>query len=540
MEAARMAGHMARPQRMQAATPMPHPNSGSVGWVLTLGNMKPTAPAVKTAANVINHLLTGTRLEFMPKPTTNGGCLSSIYWGINPWDLRRCQIRCWPAETRHTLRLQLSCAGNFMIRELLLLLALAATTTPRPALAVGSPGLPTARAESVGVSSERLARLGAGMKSLVDEGRLAGVVTMVARHGKVIEFEAIGKRNVAADLPMEKDSIFRIYSMSKPVTGVAMMMLFEEGKWQLNDPVAKYIPEFGNLKVYATDASGNMVLKDQMHPVTMRELLSHTGGFTYGYFSNTPVDKLQRDADVLNVNNSLDEMIKRVAKLPLNTQPGSEWHYSISTDIQGYIVQKLSGMPFEDFLERRIFKPLKMADTGFYVPAEKLKRLAEFYEYDKDGRQQVVRSAINHDFGAKPAFSSGGGGLVSTAADYMRFCQMLLNGGKLDGVRLISPRTVELMRTNVLSPSMTTLSPGAGFGLDFAVYTDVAAAGGYYGKGTFYWGGAAGTWFWIDPSDDLIVIGMIQQIAGTGAAAVDGVPDVRGLSHAFVYQAIVD
>jgi CubicO group peptidase (beta-lactamase class C family) len=339
---------------------------------------------------------------------------------------------------------------------------------------------------------------------------------------------------------MEKDSIFRIYSMSKPVTGVAMMMLFEEGKWQLNDPVAKYIPEFGNLKVYATDASGNMVLKDQMHPVTMRELLSHTGGFTYGYFSNTPVDKLQRDADVLNVNNSLDEMIKRVAKLPLNTQPGSEWHYSISTDIQGYIVQKLSGMPFEDFLERRIFKPLKMADTGFYVPAEKLKRLAEFYEYDKDGRQQVVRSAINHDFGAKPAFSSGGGGLVSTAADYMRFCQMLLNGGKLDGVRLISPRTVELMRTNVLSPSMTTLSPGAGFGLDFAVYTDVAAAGGYYGKGTFYWGGAAGTWFWIDPSDDLIVIGMIQQIAGTGAAAVDGVPDVRGLSHAFVYQAIVD
>jgi CubicO group peptidase (beta-lactamase class C family) len=426
------------------------------------------------------------------------------------------------------------------MRELLVLLVLAATATPRPAVAAGPPALPTASAESVGVSTERLARFGAGMKSLVDQNRLSGVVTMVARHGKVIEFEAMGKRDIAADLPMEKDSIFRIYSMSKPITGVAMMMLFEEGKWQLNDPVAKYIPEFGDLKVYGTDASGNMVLKDQTHPVTMRELLSHTGGFTYGYFSNTPVDKLQRDADLLNVDNTLDEMIRRVAQLPLNTQPGSEWHYSISTDIQGYIVQKLSGMPFEEFLERRIFKPLKMVDTGFYVPPEKLKRLAEFYEYDKDGRLQVVRGAINHNFGAKPALSSGGGGLVSTAADYMRFCQMLLNGGKLDGVRLISPRTVELMRTNILSPSMTTLSPGAGFGLDFAVYTDVPAAGGYYGKGTFYWGGAAGTWFWIDPTDDLIVVGMIQQIAGTGAAAVAGVPDVRGLSHAFVYQAVVD
>ena len=425
------------------------------------------------------------------------------------------------------------------MRALLHVLILSAGYIVQPASAAGSP-LPTAKPDSVGISGERLALLPQGMKSLVDQGRLAGVVTMVARHGKVIEFEAAGKRDIAADLPMQRDSIFRIYSMSKPITGVAMMMLFEEGKWQLNDPVAKYIPEFGNLKVYATDAGGNVVLKDPTHPVTMRELLSHTGGFTYGYFSNTPVDKLQREADILNVDNTLDEMIKRVAQLPLNAQPGSEWHYSISTDIQGYIVQKLSGMPFEDFLQRRIFKPLNMIDTGFYVPAEKLNRLAELYEYDKDGRLQVARGPINHNFAAKPALSSGGGGLVSTASDYMRFCQMLLNGGKLNGVRLLSPRTVELMRTNVLSPAMTTLSPGAGFGLDFAVYTDVVAAGGYYGKGTFYWGGAAGTWFWIDPTDDLIFIGMIQQIAGTAAGAVAGVPDVRGLSHALVYQAIVD
>jgi len=418
-------------------------------------------------------------------------------------------------------------------------LALIAVTL-QTALAAGPQALPAAKAENVGMSTERLTRLSEGMKSLVDQGRLAGVVTMVARRGKVIELEAIGKRDIAANLPMQKDSIFRIYSMTKPITGVAMMMLFEEGKWQLNDPVAKYIPEFADLKVYGTDANGNVVMKDQVHPVTMRELMSHTGGFTYGFISNTPVDKLQREADILNVNNTLEEMIKRVAKLPLNAQPGSEWHYSISVDIQGYIVQKLSGMPFEEFLEKRIFKPLSMVDTGFYVPADKLKRLAEFYSYGKDGRLEVVRGGLNHDFSAKPALSSGGGGLVSTAADYMRFCQMLLNGGKLDGVRLLSPRSVELMRTNVLPPAMPTLSPGSGFGLDFAVYSDVVAAGGYYGKGTYYWGGAAGTWFWIDPTDELIVIGMIQQVAGTGAAAVAGVPDVRGLSHAYVYQAIAD
>jgi CubicO group peptidase (beta-lactamase class C family) len=341
---------------------------------------------------------------------------------------------------------------------------------------------------------------------------------------------------------MQKDSIFRIYSMSKPITGVAMMMLFEEGKWQLNDPVAKYIPEFANLKVYATDEHNNVTLKDQIHPVTMRELMSHSGGFTYGLFSNTPVDKLQREADVLNVGNTLDEFIKRVAKLPLNSQPGTEWHYSISVDIQGYLVQKLSGMPFDEFLEKRIFKPLGMIDTGFYVPKEKLSRLAEYYTYDQDGRLQVIKATegLNHDFSAKPALLSGGGGLVSTAVDYMRFCQMLLNGGQLNGVRLLSPRTVELMRTNVLAPGLPILSPGAGFGLDFAVYTDPVAAGGYYGKGTFFWGGAAGTWFWIDPASDLIVVGMIQQMAGTGAAAGTGVPDVRGLSHTFVYGAIVD
>jgi CubicO group peptidase (beta-lactamase class C family) len=422
----------------------------------------------------------------------------------------------------------------------LLAIASLAALTVSPAMAAVH-DLPTASAESEGMSAERLARLSAGMKELVDGGRLAGVVTMVSRHGKVVEFDAAGKRDIAANAPMQKDSIFRIYSMSKPITGVAMMILFEEGKWQLNDPVAKYIPEFAKLKVYSTEPNGNVALKDQNHPVTMRELMSHSGGFTYGFFSQTPVDKMQIEADLLNPNNTLDEFIKRVAKLPLNSQPGTEWHYSISVDIQGYIVQKLSGMPFEEFLEKKIFKPLGMSDTGFYVPKEKLNRFAEFYTYDNDGKLHAVgvREGLNHDFSAKPTLSSGGGGLVSTATDYMRFCQMLLNGGQLDGVRILSPLTVELMRTNVLAPTVPILAPGAGFGLDFAIYTDPVAAGGYYGKGSYWWGGAAGTWFWIDPVNDLIVLGMIQQAAGTGAAAVTGVPDVRGLSHAWTYQAIL-
>jgi CubicO group peptidase (beta-lactamase class C family) len=281
---------------------------------------------------------------------------------------------------------------------LLALASLGLAISVPPALAAAQ--LPTAKAENVGMSSERLARLPEGMKALVDNGKLAGVVTMVSRHGKVVEFDATGKRDIASNAPMQKDSIFRIYSMSKPITGVAMMMLFEEGKWQLNDPVSKYIPEFANLKVYATDANNNIVMKDQVHQVTMRELMSHSGGFTYGIFSGSAVDKMQRDADVLNINNTLDEFIKRVAKLPLNSQPGTEWHYSISVDIQGYIVQKLSGMPFEKFLEQRIFKPLGMVDTAFYVPKDKLNRFAEYYTYDKDGKLLVcaIDGCLNHDF----------------------------------------------------------------------------------------------------------------------------------------------
>jgi CubicO group peptidase (beta-lactamase class C family) len=402
--------------------------------------------------------------------------------------------------------------------------------------------LPTAKPERVGMSSERLEGMVPAMQGIVDQGRVSGVVTLVARKGKVVHFSTVGKQDIEANKPMAKDTIFRIYSMSKPITGVAMMILFEQGKWQLNDPVSKYIPEFKDLRVHAgVDADGNPILKPQSHPMTMKELMSHTAGFTYGVFGNSPVDQLQRKADVLNNDITLEEMIRRVATLPLNSQPGEKWHYSIAVDIQGYIVEKLSGMPFDQFLDKHIFKPLRMVDTGFYVPQEKVSRLAQVYNVDRDGKLRVENGGFARDYTKNPKLFSGGGGLVSTAADYFRFCQMLLNGGSLDGVRILSPLTVELMRTNMIGDLNVTLG-GAGsgtrFGLDFAIVEDPVASGGYYGKGTFYWGGAAGTWFWIDPVHELIVVGMIQHLGASSGAA--GMPDLRSLSRTIAYSAIVE
>jgi len=391
--------------------------------------------------------------------------------------------------------------------------------------------LPTAKPESVGMSTQRLGKLKSEMQALVDRNQLPGVVTMVAKDGKVVEFDVAGKRDVESSAPLQKDSIFRIYSMSKPITGVAMMMLFEEGKWQLNDPVSKHIPEFANLKVAKVNPqSGAVTQVAPDHPMTMRELMSHSGGLTYGVFGSTPVDKMYTDVNVLDRDATLQAMIDKLGKIPLLHQPGERWHYSVSVDVQGYLVEKLSGQPFAEFLKQRIFDPLGMKDTAFYVPADKLNRFVSFYTYDKD-RKFVAHPGIP-DFSKPPGAPSGGGGLVSTAMDYMRFCQMLLNGGELDGHRLLSPLSVQLMRSNVLPVSARTMGPGTGFGLDFAVVEDPVAAGGYGGEGTFYWGGYAGTWFWIDPVYNMIVVGMIQ-IRG------DGSPDVRGLSRNLTYQAIV-
>jgi len=397
--------------------------------------------------------------------------------------------------------------------------------------AAGAADLPTAKPESVGMSTQRLGKLKSEMQALVDRNQLPGVVTMVAKDGKVVEFDVAGKRDVESGAPLQKDSIFRIYSMSKPITGVAMMMLFEEGKWQLNDPVSKHIPEFANLKVGKVNPqNGSVTQVAPDHPMTMRELMSHSGGLTYGVFGSTAVDKMYTDVNVLDRDATLQAMIDKLGKIPLLHQPGERWHYSVSVDVQGYLVEKLSGQPFPEFLKQRIFEPLGMKDTAFYVPADKMNRFVSFYTYDKD-RKFVAHPGVP-DFSKPPGAPSGGGGMVSTAMDYMRFCQMLLNGGELDGHRLLSPLSVQLMRSNVLPANARTMGPGTGFGLDFAVVEDPVAAGGYGGEGTFYWGGYAGTWFWIDPVYNMIVVGMIQ-IRG------DGSPDVRGLSRNLTYQAIV-
>jgi CubicO group peptidase (beta-lactamase class C family) len=401
--------------------------------------------------------------------------------------------------------------------------------------------------ESVGFDSARLKKLDAAMAKVVADGRVAGITTLLARHGKVVEFNTYGKASLASGQPMGKDAIFRIYSMTKPVTGVAMMILFEEGKWRLDDPVTRYVPEFKNLKVMVkADKDGKITeVEDMKRPPTMREIMSHTAGFGYGLGDEHPVDKLYREKEILG-SNSLKEMIDRTATIPLMFQPGTNWSYSSSVDIQGYIVEKLTGQKLGDFMAERIFKPLKMNDTAFYTGAGKANRLAAVYVYDKElGRIVEAKEIFGSkmpDYSKPPAMESGGGGLTSTTMDYARFSQMILNKGELDGVRLLSPASAELMGTNVIpknvllntnGTSTTRFNEAVGFGLDVQVVKDARAAGTLQGDGTMSWGGAAGTWFWVDPTNDLIFVGMIQRLGGTGG------DDLGGQARTLTYQALI-
>jgi len=396
--------------------------------------------------------------------------------------------------------------------------------------------LAPATPESVGMSSDRLTRLHDAMQGLVDEGRLAGITTMIARHGQIADFQTYGYRDMEADDPMAEDAIFRIYSMSKPITGVALMMLYEEGKFRLSDPVRRYIPEFADLKVAASWGPDGPVLEDADHAMTIRELMTHTAGFAYGIGDPHPADRLYASEGVLDSRGTLKDMIDKLAGLPLRQQPGTRWTYSVAVDVQGYLVEVLSGQPFDEFLQERIFDPLGMVDTGFHVPAENHGRFAQVYGYDRSGALAVT-PIFDAPAGSRPfldpaTFFSGGGGLVSTTMDYMRFCQMLLNGGELDGARILSPTTVAMMSRNHLPRGMAEYAPGAGFGLDFSVVLDPVEAGSV-SAGEYSWGGAAGTWFWIDPVEDLVFVGMIQQGGG-------GRPDVRSLSRQLTYGAITE
>ena len=411
--------------------------------------------------------------------------------------------------------------------------------------AVAAPAPRAVSPEAVGFDAARLKRLDDYMAKVVADGRVAGMTTFLSRHGKVVEFNTYGKASLATGAPMTRDAVFRIYSMTKPITGVAMMMLYEEGRWRLDDPVTKYVPEFANLRVYTgVGPDGALLTEPVKRPPTMREVMSHTAGFGYGLADVHPVDKLYRSKGVL-LSNGLPEMIARTATIPLKFQPGTDWAYSSAVDIQGYIVEKLSGMPLGRFMQERIFTPLKMADTGFSTGPQGAPRLAAVYAGDpKTGRIMAADNLFGlgelPDYTKPPNMESGGGGLVSTTGDYARFCQMLLNGGELDGVRLLSPATVQLMDTNVVPKAVLARTNGdiahfdenTGFGLDFLVVNDPRKAGSLEGRNTMSWGGAAGTWFWIDPTNDIVFVGMIQRFGGTHGE------DLGGQARVLTYQAL--
>ena len=383
--------------------------------------------------------------------------------------------------------------------------------------------------ESVGFSSDGLAALDATMHGLVDSQQLAGVTTLVARHGKVVHFDAYGKRDLDSGAPMQKDTIFRIASMTKPTIGVAMMMLWEEGKWKLTDRLDQHIPEFKNLKVKAKDGSPE-ALKT---PQTMAQVMSHTAGF--GVLSDyAPLNFGRGD---------LQGMIDTLAKLPLYSQPGTDWAYGPCVDIQGYLVQKLSGQPLDVFMKERLFGPLGMADTGFWVAPEKAPRIAKINTYQDGKIVSAPTPPGGRDPTKKPSFLSGSGGLLSTTADYWKFCNMVLAGGQSGGRRYIKADTVKLMRKSVLQPGVMVdlygpSQPGIGFGLDFAVIEDPSKVPTAQGKDTFYWGGAFGTWFWLDPTNDVVFVGMIQNL--NGSVPTGGTPNVRVITPKLTYAALTD
>lgn len=364
---------------------------------------------------------------------------------------------------------------------------------------------------SADIDQARLDAIAADMQSRVDEERLSGAVIMIAQDGVLQMSETFGYQNVEDQVPMNMDTIFRIFSMTKPITGTALMILHDEGKFQLGDPVSRYIPEFANAQVFTeSDAGGNMLTEAASHEMTVQELMTHTGGIMYvPPLSSGPVAQAMIAAGIMRPDISLADQIDSLGKLPLGYQPGTQWEYSYSVDVQGYLVEVLSGQTFDVFLEERIFSPLGMVDTGFFVPAGKAHRLAR--QYNQAAAGGLTRTDTGQ-FLSKPKFFSGGGGLTSTANDYMKFAQMHLNKGELNGVRILSEDAIAIMRSNLLPEGIDNIAniyPGNVFGVDFAVVSDSDVFNGAP-VGTHWWWGIAGSWFWVDPVQNIVFVGMIQ------------------------------
>jgi len=417
----------------------------------------------------------------------------------------------------------------------------AAATQARPSTA--SPrtswALPRAAPESVGMSTERLTRMHNGMQALVDTRQVGGIVTLVARDGKLVDLHAFGFQDVDTRVAMKTDSIFRIASMTKPITSVAVMMLMEDGKLTLSDPVSRFIPAFREMKVVTRGADGAAPsLQPARRPITVRDLLTHRSGLTYGFLDNADVGNTYRQTGVNDgltvVELSLAENIDLLAKAPLVSQPGAEWHYSLSTDVLGRVVEVASGQSFEQFVQTRILTPLHMVDTAFTVSDAKWSRFVNVYTSDGQGGIRAMHDPESFgntvmsplaSYRTGKRYFSGGAGLTSTAQDYARFAQMLLNGGVLDGTRLLSPKTVELMTTShtrdlhLENSTTPVLGAGAEWGLGFKLTSDLGASQNLGSVGMYGWSGIYGTFFWVDPKEKLVGVMMVQRYPAPPAAS---------------------
>ncbi|HEX2438486.1 MAG TPA: serine hydrolase domain-containing protein [Methylomirabilota bacterium] len=405
----------------------------------------------------------------------------------------------------------------------------------------GAQGLPAARPEQVGLSSERLERVSRVLRAEIDAGKIPGAVALVARRGQIVYFEAFGARDKAANAPMTKDAIFRLYSMTKPFTSVAAMMLMEDGKLVITDPVSKFIPQLGRREVSvpqfdpATGKVGYVTVPAERE-ITVQDLLRHTSGIVYGQNTpNTRVSELYEANKVGWADQTPEEQIERLSRVPLASQPGTTWEYSLSTDVLGRVVEKVSGMRLGQFFAERIFAPLKMTDTAFVVPADKRGRLAQPLTVEPSTGKPITLVDVT----VTPKNDAGGAGSAGTTIDYARFTQMMLNGGQLDGVRLLSPTTVAFMTSDHLGPATRIVSRGGvgvgyGFGLGFAVRTSAGIAGVSGPVGEYRWGGAAGTGFWIDPPEQMVTVLMTQGAPGPARGALSA------LFRQMVRQAIVE
>ncbi len=368
--------------------------------------------------------------------------------------------------------------------------------------------LPTATPEEVGFSSERLAKLSEVLRGNIGRGHIPGAVALIARRNRVIYHESFGARDPESREPIKHDAIFRIYSMTKPIVSVATMMLWEEGKFLLNEPVSKYIPEFGGQRVLVTRA-GTVDHVPVERDATIQDLLRHTSGLTYEFRGEGPVQKAYMDAKIYRRSQNNADQVGMLAKLPLMHQPGARWEYSRSTDVLGRLIEVVSGRTLGEFIDARIAQPLGMTDSAFHVPSAHHGRLAQGFAKDPEAGTDVQLLEVRE----RPKFESGGGGMVATTMDYARFLQMMLDGGTLDGKRLLSRTTVDFMTADHLGPvtgSPDLLTPGYGFGLGFAVRKERGVAPVPGAIGQYYWSGAAGTSFWVDPAERLYAVLMIQ------------------------------